>query len=158
MSTPGRIDIVDGETRYESARSLVEHGDFAIRNDRIWFGVFPGRDKMRHTSYRLPQIILGAPAIVLSDTTGPRSEPRRHFFFTLTSAVAAATLAPLYAIWFRHRGRSPRTAVVLGVFGVLANPSWFYGTSTFDDILGTTALVAVVVFGFLCRDRTPSMA
>src|SRR5438874_11375093 len=107
MSGPGRIDIVDGETRYEAARSLVEHRDLAIRNDRIWFNVFPGRDNMRHTYYRLPQIVLGAGAIVLADATGTMSEPRRHFFFTLTSALAAAALALFYAIWFRRRGRLP---------------------------------------------------
>ncbi len=52
LSGPGRIDIVDGQARYEVARSLVDHGDHAIRDDRVWFGVFPGRGGKRHTYYR----------------------------------------------------------------------------------------------------------
>ena len=27
LSGPGRIDIIDGQTRYEVARSMVDHGD-----------------------------------------------------------------------------------------------------------------------------------
>src|SRR5436190_21058479 len=70
LSGPGRIDIVDGQTRYEVARSLVEHGDSVIRDDRVWFWVFPGRDGGRYTPYRFPQSVLGAGAIVLADATG----------------------------------------------------------------------------------------
>src|SRR5947209_14564687 len=84
LSGPGRIDIVDGQTRYEVARSLVEHGDSVIRDQRVCFWVFPGRADQRYTPYRFPQSVLGAGAIALADATGPVSEGRRHFFFTLT--------------------------------------------------------------------------
>jgi hypothetical protein len=153
LSGPGRIDIVDGQTRFEAARSLVDHGDLAIRDDRVWFNVFPGRHGERHTWYRLPQIVLGAAAIVAADFSGPPSEGRRHFFFSLTSAVAAAALGPLYALWFRVQGWRPAAAILLGAVGVLCNPSWFYGTSTFDDIFGALTLTAAVVVGVLLRDR-----
>lgn len=43
LTGPGRIDIVDGQTRYEVARSVVDHGDMAIRDPNIWFERFPGR-------------------------------------------------------------------------------------------------------------------
>ena len=59
LSGPGRIDIVDGQTRYEVARSLVEHGDSIIRDPNVWFAVFPGRDGLRYTKYRLPQSAAG---------------------------------------------------------------------------------------------------
>src|SRR5262245_57768719 len=157
LSGPGRIDIVDGQTRFEAARSLVEHGDLAIRDDRVWFNVFPGRHGERHTWYRLPQIVLGAVAIAAADALGPRAEGRQHFFFSLTSAAAAAALGPLYAVWFRARGWAPGSAILLGVAGVLCNPSWFYGTSTFDEIFGAATLTAVVVVGALLRDR-PALA
>src|SRR5262245_27603120 len=153
LSGPGRIDIVDGQTRFEAARSLVEHGDLAIRDERVWFNVFPGRHGERHTWYRLPKIVLGAVAIAAADSTGPRSEGRRQFFFSLTAAAASAALGPLYAVWFRALGWRPAAAILLGVAGVLCNPSWFYGTSTFDDIFGAVTLTATVVVGVLLRDR-----
>ena len=38
LTAPGRIDIEDGQTRFEAGRSLIEHGDTAIRDPRlVWF-------------------------------------------------------------------------------------------------------------------------
>lgn len=151
LSGPGRIDIVDGQARYEVARSLVEHGDSVVRNRDVWFGVFPGRDGQPYTDYRFPQSVLGVPAILVADATGPVREERRHFFFVLTSAAAAALLALAYATWFRSQGLSDRRAVQWAGAGILCTPSWFYATSTFDDILGTAAVVAAVVVADAAR-------
>jgi hypothetical protein len=142
LSGPGRIDIVDGQTRFDVGRSLVEHGDVAIRDPRIWFARFPGRDGFDYTNYRLPQSLLAAGAIVIADVFGGPSEDRRHFVFTLTSATTGAMLAAMYLGWFVRSGLSPVTALAWSVLGIVATPSWFYSTSTFDDILGATALVA----------------
>ena len=145
LSGPGRIDIVDGQARYEVARSLVDHGDSVVRNRDVWYDVFPGRDGQPYTYYRFPQSVLGVPAVLAADATGPVGEERRHFFFVLTSAAAAALLALAYATWFRSQGLSDRRAVLWAGAGILCTPSWFYGTSTFDDILGTAAVVTAVV-------------
>ena len=145
LSGPGRIDVVDGQTRYEVSRSLVEHGDCDVRNPNVWFSVFPGRSGRLYTYYRFPQSVLGVGAVLLSDATGPVREERRHFFFALTSAAAAAALAVLYLLWFRRQGLSEVRAVFWASAGILCTPNWFYGTSTFDDILGTAAVVASLV-------------
>src|SRR4051812_30961342 len=79
LTGPGRIDIVDGQTRYEVARSLVEHGDHQIRDERVWLHVYPGRDGQQYTNYRFPQTGLGVVAIWLADATGSVSESRRQF-------------------------------------------------------------------------------
>src|SRR5437764_2921767 len=78
LTGPGRIDIIDGQARYEVARSLVEHGDVVVRDPDLWFPVLPGRDGQLFTAYRLPQSLLGVPAILLADAVGPPSEARRH--------------------------------------------------------------------------------
>ncbi len=122
-----------------------------MRNRDVWFGVFPGRDGQPYTYYRFPQSVLGVPAILVADATGPVREERRHFFFVLTSAAAAALLALAYATWFRSQGLSDRRAVLWAAAGILCTPSWFYGTSTFDDILGTAAVVAAVVVADAAR-------
>lgn len=146
LSGPGRIDIVDGQTRFEVARSLVEHGDSAIRDPRIWFGRFPGRGGLDYTTYRAPQSLLGVPAILLADLMNGPEEDRRHFFFSLTSAAAGATLAVSYLLWFLGRGLPLRSAAVWSVLGLMATPAWFYSTSTFDDVLGATAVVGAMVW------------
>src|SRR5204862_71784 len=67
LSGPGRIDIIDGEPRYEVARSLVEHGDVVIRNPEVTFLVMPGRNGRPYSLYRLPQSLAGVAAILLAD-------------------------------------------------------------------------------------------
>src|SRR5262249_54833886 len=134
LSGPGRIDIVDGQARFEVAKSLVLHGDSVVRNPDVWFSVFPGRHGDPYSYYRFPHSVIGAAAILLSDITGPQWDGRRHFFFVLSSAVAAALLACVYLAWFTRRGLSNRAAVLWSLAGVFCTPSWYYGTSTFDDI------------------------
>jgi hypothetical protein len=145
LSGPGRIDIVDGQTRFEAGRSLVEQGDTAIRDPRVYFSRFPGRAGLDFTLYRFPQTAIAAAAIVISDATGPVSEARRHFLFTLHGAVACGLIAVLFAVHFRRRGMTPRAAVGWAAAGIFCSPCWYYGTSTFDDILGATCVVAALV-------------
>jgi hypothetical protein len=153
LSGPGRIDIVDGQTRYEVARSFVEHGDLVIRDPNVWFGVFPGRAGQLYTKYRFPQSAAAIVAIIVADITGPGSEARRHFFFSLTSAVAAAILAITYAGLFRSLDCKPQAALLWATAGILCTPSWFYGTSTFDDILGSVAVVVALSIALVGRHR-----
>lgn len=145
LTGPGRIDIIDGQTRYEVARSLVEHGDVVIRDPGVWYPIAPGRDGKTYTNYRLPHSLLGVPAILLADATGPVREARRHFFFSLINAVSVAACVAAYVIWFRRAGYSMRSAACWAMLGLLATPLWYYSTSTFDDVLGT----AFVLWGLL---------
>jgi hypothetical protein len=155
LSGPGRIDIVDGQTRYEAARSLVDHGDSVIRDRHVWFGVMPGRDGQLYTNYRFPQTGLGVAAIWVADATGPTDEARRQFFFSLITPLACAFLALAYAVWFRGLGCGPAASLAWATAGIFCTPSWFYGTSSFDDILATASAVPAVVIAFLLRDRRP---
>jgi hypothetical protein len=153
LTGPGRIDIVDGQTRFEVGRSLVEHGDSALRDDRVWFGSFPGRNGQHYTYYRFPQSVVAAAAIVLADATGPVSEGRRHFFFVLSGAVACGMSSILYALWFRKMGWQPMGSILWALAGIVCTPMWFYGTSTFDEYLGTTVLIAAMVCASLSKGR-----
>lgn len=153
LSGPGRIDILDGYTRYEVGRSLVEHGDSIVRDPDAWFSVFHGRDGRRYTNYRFPQSALAAGSIVAADFTGPVTEARRHFFFSLSGGVLCGLIAVLYAAWFSRAGLSERASVLWAAGGILCTPLWFYGTTTFDDVLGTIFTLAGVASAFWTRAR-----
>ena len=153
---PAGVDIIDGEIRYEVARSLAEHGDFVVRNDDLWFNVFPGRNGDRYSYYRVPHSVLGAGAIWIADGTGGRSEPRRQFFFVLVSAVAGGVLSAAYFIWFCRDGMGKSSALVWAFAGVLCTPVWYYSTTTFDDILGTAVVVWALVLAVMWADVSNS--
>jgi hypothetical protein len=151
LSGPGRIDIVDGQARFEVAKSLALHGDLIVRNPAVWFSVFPGRNGQPYSYYRFPHSVLGALAVLVSDGTGPDRDARRHFFFVLVGAVAAATLACLYLAWFLQRGLHLRPAVFWALAGIFCTPAWYYGTSTYDEIFGALAVTAAVVLSISSR-------
>jgi hypothetical protein len=155
LSGPGRIDIVDGQARYLVARSLVDHGEPAVREPGFWWSVLPGRDGRLYSAYRFPHSLAGVPAILLADATGPVSEPRRQFFFSLVGAALGAVLAVVYAMWFRGQGHSPASSAGWALAGIFCTPNWFYATSTFDDLLGEVFLVAAVGLAWWGRGARP---
>jgi hypothetical protein len=55
--------------------------------------------------------------------------------------VACAILAVIYASLFRRLKLRPFAALLWAWGGVFCTPCWFYGTSTFDDILGSVAVI-----------------
>jgi hypothetical protein len=155
LSGPGRIDVCDGQTRYEVSRSLVDHGDCIIRDKYVWFAVLPGRDGELHTNYRIPHSAMGVVTIWLADITGPTTETRRQFFFSFIGSLMCALLAIAYALWFRHLGHSIPGSLGWAAAGIFCTPNWYYATSTFDDLLAASPGVAAVVAAFLGRDRRP---
>ena len=62
----------------------------------------------------------------------------------MIGAATAGLLAVCYAIWFRTLGCSPRASLLWAFAGIVCTPSWYYSTSTFDDILGAAAVVIAV--------------
>jgi hypothetical protein len=157
LSGPGRMDIVDGAPRYEVARSLVDHGDVVVRSPDVTFCVLPGRGGKPYSLYRLPQSLLGVPALLLADAMGPVDEARRQYFFVLTGAFAAGILAVCYAAWFRRLGQGPAAAAGWALAGIFCTPSWFYGTSIFDDLLGTTAVIGALTLAWRIRGGRPHL-
>jgi hypothetical protein len=151
LSGPGLLDIIDGRIRYEVARSYVERGDLDVRDEGLTFTLLPGREGRRYSQYRFPQSAAGVVAILASDATGPVNEDRRKFFFSMIGAVACGALAVTYAALFRHFGLGVRASLLWALGGIICTPSWYYGTSTFDDILGTAAVVLAVAASLVGR-------
>ncbi|HWB08724.1 MAG TPA: hypothetical protein VG826_05855 [Pirellulales bacterium] len=153
LSSSGRIDVVDGYTRYEVGRSLVERGDSIVRNADAWFYVFPGRNGDKYTKYRFPQSLVAAAAIGVADATGPVWEERRHFFFVLSNAAICALTACLYACWFRRLGYGMGASIGWAAGGIFCTPSWFYGATAFDDGMGTLVVLAALYASLALRER-----
>lgn len=86
LTGPGRIDIEDGQARYESGRNLILHGDPGIRDPRIVWHRYPGRDGIDFSYYRLCGELLAAAAagagLLLKAT-----ECQSHFIFSLQYAA-----------------------------------------------------------------------
>ena len=52
-------------------------------------------------------------------------------------------------------GFGPQASLLWAAGGVFCTPNWFYGTTTFDDILGSTAVVLALVTALASRRHHP---
>jgi hypothetical protein len=54
-------------------------------------------------------------------------------------------------------GLSPKAALVWSTLGIFCTPNWFFGTSTFDDNLGATAVVAALALAWFTKGSRPNL-
>ncbi|CAN5555051.1 hypothetical protein BH11PLA2_BH11PLA2_05840 [soil metagenome] len=157
LSGPGRIDIEDGQARYEAGRCFVEYGDPGIRDPRVVWHRFPGREGVDFTYYRLTGEVVATAFVALGHSLSDQ-EGTRHFIFALNGAATAAVLAVVYAVWFRRQGSTPRMAIAFAAAGIFCTPCWFYAASTFDDLLCTLIVVVALVLADRARSgNVPSL-
>lgn len=150
LTGPGRIDIEDGQARYEAGNSLIVHGDPGIRDRRVVWHRFPGRDGIDFTYYRVGGEMVAAIFVAVGRAV-EADESLSHFIFSLNSAVTASLLAAVYAVWFRRQNMAIAPALGWAFTGIVCTPCWYYATSTFDDLLGTLVVVAAIVSADLAR-------
>ena len=151
LTGPGRIDIEDGQARFEAGRNWLLLGRPIITDPRVYWHVMPGRGGENYSYYRFPSEAVAAFAVAIADATGPATEGWRHFIFTLNGAVTAALLAIAFAIAFRQQGLSHRAALGWAVAGIFCTPCWYYATSTFDDLLGTLVVLSAITLARAAR-------
>jgi hypothetical protein len=144
LTGPGRIDIDDGQARFEAGRGWIEVGRPIATDPRVYWHVLPGRNGENYTYYRAPSEAAAAASVAIADATGEITEGRRHFIYSLHGAVAAALLVIVFAVAFRAQGLSHRAALGWAAAGIFCSPCWFYATSTFDDLLGTLAVIIAI--------------
>ena len=79
LSGPGRIDIIDGQARYDVSYHLVTEGR-PVLGDK-WIGPFmsvPGRDGLRYSFYGSPGSVFAMPLVALGVLLdGPAHETSR---------------------------------------------------------------------------------
>ncbi|MEQ1529945.1 MAG: hypothetical protein ABL925_11575 [Methylococcales bacterium] len=134
LISPGRIDMIDGQWRFDVAYSIFHHGSVALTDPALMERGVPGFDGRRFSPYALSGSLIATPLIYLSELLAPANLDLAQFFFAMTSPLMGAlTLATLYLI-YRNLGASSRSALfwvaVLG-FATLFLP---VSTSIFDQV------------------------
>ena len=93
---PGRVDIIDGEYRFEVARNLIRDGSLQIR-DPFLLGAAEGIGG-RYSPYGISGSLVAVPLVAVAMVIDPSSLDLQQFVFSFTSAMyGAATAAPYKA-------------------------------------------------------------
>jgi hypothetical protein len=157
-SSPGRIDIIDGQYRFEVAKNLVEDTSIQIRDPFLSYAV--NGVLGAYSPYGVSGSIAGVPLILLANATGARLQDRQQFFFSFTSAMLGAASAAVLFFFLAALGVPPRRAVwwtLVASFATLAFPA---ATATFDQTQHGFFILSACLLAFESarRDSMPLAA
>ena len=160
LTSPGRIDIIDGQTRFDVAYNWIVNGRPVIRDP--WIGPHMGvvgRDGLRYSFYGAPGSVFALPLVWLGiQTGGPDIQPSQ-FLFSLTSSIFGAGIASLLFFFYLELGVTTRKALIWTLVSSFATYVWPISNSTFDNAQHAFFALAALYFGFLsARRRSPAYA
>lgn len=154
LSGPGRIDIIDGQARFDVAYNWLVAGRPIMRDSLIGpLMSVPGRNGLHYSYYGAPASIFAMPLVWLGlYTSAPAIQPSQ-FLFSLTSSIIGAGVAPILFLFYLELGVTRRKAFAWTMVSSFATLVWPISTSTFDNAQHAFFALAAVYFGFLSARR-----
>jgi len=160
LTSPGRIDIVDGQARFDVAYNWIVTGRPVFRDP--WLGPYfavTGRDGLQYSYYGAPASVLAMPLMWLGlSKSAPDIQPSQ-FLFSLTSSIFGAGIAPILFLFYLELGATTRRALAWTLVGSFATYVWPIANSTFDNAQHAFFAITAVYLGFLgARRKSASYA
>jgi len=153
LTSPGRIDTIDGEARFDVAYSLVATGKPIFRDPLIGGIVsVPGRGGFRYSYYGAPASVFGAP-LVWAGLKHALTIERAQFLFSLTSSLFGAGIALILFLFYLDLGLSLRKALLWSLASSFTTLVWPLSNSSFDNAQHAFFALAALYCAFLSARR-----
>lgn len=157
LSSPGRIDIIDGQARYDVAYNWILEGRPVLRDPWIapLMGV-RGRGGLLYSHYGAPASLFSIPLVWLGlhENVIPRETSR--FLFSLTSPISGALIAAVLFLFYCELGLGPRRALAWTMASTFTTLVWPISDSSFDNAQHAAIALLAVYLGFTsarCKSR-----
>ena len=154
LSSPGRIDSVDGQARFDVSYNWLTTGKPIIRDP--WIGSFasaPGRYGFRYSFYGAPGSVFAMPLVWLGlYTSAPNIQPSL-FLFSLTSTFFGAGIAVILFLLYLELGTTIRDAILWTLVSSFTTLVWPASTSTLDNAQHAFFVLAAIYCGFLAAKQ-----
>lgn len=153
LTGPGRIDIIDGQYRWEVARVFLAEGKPAIEDPALTrsFHVSAQPDGRYYANYGAGHSFLALPLVALAGLFHDPKLELSRFLFSMTHAATGAGVCVLLLLFYRRLGMSLRRGVLwASVFGV-ASYHWPMATSTFEQGSHELLLLAAALAAYAGR-------
>ena len=148
----GRIDMIDGQFRFEVAHNLVAAGVAEVRDPELRGGP-TAADGRRYSMTQLTTSLVAVPVVAVARALGPESIQREHFFFSLTSGLMVAATCALLLRFYLALGVPPASAVFWTLVFAFATLMFPLATSVFDQAQHGFFLLAACYLGFVGARR-----
>ena len=152
-SGPGRIDIIDGQFRYEVAHNLVRIGRPVIADPFLLGANVPGLNGARYSYYGAAPSVVAIPLVWLGRIGGDPAGERQRFLFAWTSGLLGSTACVVLFLFYRQLDIAASAAVgwtLVHAFGTLL---WPLAASTFDQGQHALFVLLAVFLGWQSGKR-----
>ena len=150
MGHPGRIDVIDGQLRYEVSRNLLNGDGPVVSEPYIAAGKLPTNKLTgkKYAYYSAPPSIVSLLPMAVGRVIRAHSDPSDRFWFAITSAFIGAIIGPLLLAFYRRLGVSLVPAIGWSLMFALATLWWPSSETTFDQCQHGVLMFAVMIFGY----------
>ena len=130
----GRIDIIDGQVRYDVAASWLDAGEPMIRDRALAGTSFATRtERGTFANYNAGGSVSSMPLMLVSRLVPGHTVERDRFVFSLTGAFFGAAVAGVLVIGYGMLGVGAASAVAWALVTAFATLWWPGSVTTFDQ-------------------------
>jgi len=149
LTSPGRIDMIDGQVRYEVARNWLDRG----RPDVLDPALIPSALTVKTPAgvygvYNAAASVTAMPMMLLSRAVPGHTAERDRFVFAMAGPFFGAALGGLLVIAYSMLGLSPSRAVTWALVCTLGTLWWPASTTVFDQNQHATWLLLAVLLAW----------
>ena len=148
LSSPGRIDIVDGQIRFDVTQSWISTGLPELRDPALRGYGLAGRDGKLFAFYNAGPSVAGAALVWLGSTVTDEVGEKQRFLFSLTSAFFGAGTIVLLFFWLRSLGCGASRSLGFSLIAAFATYLWPLSATTFDQVQHAFFLSASLYLGW----------
>jgi hypothetical protein len=148
---PGRVDIIDGQYRFEVARNLVEYSSIQVRDPFLTDAVKGLLGA--YSPYGLSGSLSAVPLVALSSLFGAPSQDRQQFLFSFTSGISGAITAAVLFLFLTALAVPARRALAWTLVASFATLAFPVATSTFDQTQHGLFILCGCTFAFMSARR-----
>jgi hypothetical protein len=150
LTSPGRIDFIDGQYRYEIARSWLDIGEPVIRDPvlRALGASVDARTGHAYSWYNAAPSLTPVPLMWVARRLGGYGADRDRFAFSLTSALFGAIVAALLVVIYGMLGVDLPMSVCAALVFALATQWWPGSVTTFDQNQHAFVLLAALILAW----------
>ncbi|MCK6506863.1 hypothetical protein L6R53_26415 [Myxococcota bacterium] len=146
LSGPGRIDMIDGQYRFEVARGLLEVGLPIVRD-----GDLPDEFALQGVvgvvgRYGASVSVLAVPLLALARALGLDGVDAQQTVFSWLSGLVGALVVPLQYVVHRWLGVEVRAAVGWALVTAFCTQLWITSAGVFDQSMHAAWLLAALAF------------
>ncbi len=133
LTGSGRVDMIDGQFRFEVARNLLETGSPSLEDPALLpFGV-PSADGQIYSRYGIGGSLTALPAMWLASWQEDPIGELARFAFSFSSALCAALCCGLLYVFYRQLGVAARAAVGWTLACAFATLLWPGAVTSFTN-------------------------